>query len=172
MTFDKVILELGGNPSGRTPKAIELATQMPDAFLLFSTVENPSLCIDSCKEAGISQDRFYLDYLAWDTVTNFTCTYDRILGMGAKELYVVTDGYHMERAMTIAKTVYLGNGVKLIPSPSSPVDHKEPPARILLDDVRAWIWKVSGQIIADNKVYVERMPSYQAYYCQAQQLLQ
>lgn len=170
MTFDKVIIELGGNPAGRTPKAIELATQMPDAFLLFSTVEDPSLCINSCKQAGINPDRYYLDYLAWDTVTNFTCTYDRIRNLGAKELYIVTDGYHMERAMVIAKTVYLGNGVKLIPSPSSAPDHKEPASRILLDDIRSWIWKLTGQIVADNQVYIERMPIYQGYYCQAQQL--
>ena len=170
MTFEKVIIELGGNPAGRTPKAIELATQMPDAFLLFSTVEDPSLCINSCKNAGIDKSRFYLDYLAWDTVTNFTCTYDRIRNLGAKELYIVTDGYHMERAMAVAKTVYLGNGIKLIPSPSSG-GGKEPASRILVDDIRAWVWKLTGQIVADNQVYVDRMPSYQAYYCQAQQLL-
>ena len=171
MTFEKVIIELGGNPAGRTPKAIELATQMPDAFLLFGTVEDPALCINSCKSAGIDKSRFYLDYLAWDTVTNFTCTYNRIRNLGAKELYIVTDGYHMERAMAIAKIVFTGTGINLIPSPSSPVDHKEPASRIALDKIRSWLWKLTGQILADNQVYIDRMPLYQSYYCQAQQLL-
>jgi uncharacterized SAM-binding protein YcdF (DUF218 family) len=170
MTFEKVIIELGGNPAGRTPKAIELAVQMPDAFLFFSTVEDPALCVNLCKENGISPDRYYLDYLAWDTVTNFTTSVNRILSYGCKELYIVTDGFHMRRSMSIATAVYFKKGVKLVPSQSSPADHQESKELVILDTARAWLYRFTNQILADQTVYDDRMPLYQEYYCQARQL--
>jgi uncharacterized SAM-binding protein YcdF (DUF218 family) len=172
MTFEKVIIELGGNPQGRTPKAIELAVQMPDAFLFFSSVEDPSLCINLCKTNGISPDRYYLDYLAWDTVTNFTTSVNRILSFDCKELYIVTDGSHMLRAMSIATAVYFQKGVTLVSSPSSPADHQESKKLVIEDTARAWLWRFSNQILADQTVYNERMPVYQELYCQAKQLQQ
>ena len=170
MTFERVVLELGGNPAGRTPKAIELATQMPDAFLFFSTVEDPALCLNLCKQNGIASSRYFLDYTAWDTVTNFTTSVNRILGYGCKELYIVTDGFHMKRTMRIAEAVYSNRDVKLIPSPSSPVDHEEDKKLVALDTFRAWFWRFTNQILADQTVYNTRMPHYQELYCKAKQL--
>jgi uncharacterized SAM-binding protein YcdF (DUF218 family) len=172
MTFEKVILELGGNPAGRTPKAIELAVQIPDSFLFFSSVEDPALCLNLCKDNGISPDRYYLDYLAWDTLTNFTTSVDRILGYDCKELYIVTDGSHMLRAMSIATAVYFKRNVTLIPSPSSAANPEKSKNLVIEDTLRAWLWRFTNQILADQTVYNCRMPIYQELYCQAKQLQQ
>jgi uncharacterized SAM-binding protein YcdF (DUF218 family) len=170
MTFEKVILELGGDPQGRTPKAIELAAQMPDAFLFFSSVEDPALCINLCAQNGISPDRYYLDFLAWDTVTNFTTSVNRILGYGCKELYVVTDGFHMLRSMSIATAVYFKKNVKLVPSPSSPADYQESTKLVIEDTARAWLYRFTGNTLFYQQVYDDRMPLYQELYCKARQL--
>jgi uncharacterized SAM-binding protein YcdF (DUF218 family) len=172
MTFNKVIIELGGNAQTRMPKTVELATSMPDAFVLVSSEENPSYCLSELKAGGINPDRFYLDYTAWDTVTNFTCTVRRIKNLGCKELYIVTDGFHMRRALCIAKAVYFRSGISLKAAPATPVDHKEKLGLIILDSLRAWLWRFTGQILASQSVYDDRVTGLQNDYYTARQLQQ
>ncbi len=172
MTFEKVILELGGNPTTRMPKTIELAQAMPDAFVLVSSEGDPAYCLNALKSGGIDPNRFYLDYTAWDTVTNFTCTVKRIQSLGCKELYIVTDGFHMLRSMSIATAVYFKTGVKLTPQPATPADHQEDKKLVIEDTARAWLWRFTNQLLADQTVYDNRVAGLQNDYYTARQLQQ
>ena len=166
--FEKVVLELGGNV-GRLPHAIDLAKQN-DAFLLVSSEGDPAQCLNLIRSAGIPADRFYLDYTAWDTLTNFTCTYRRIRDYGTKTLWVVTDGFHMKRSMRIADAVYFRRDINLIASPSSPADHQEDPGLVRDDTIRAWIWRATNYITAVQNVYDDRIGYLQDCYYQAREL--
>ena len=71
----KLILHLGGGMD-RANKCIELANLYPDAPILVSSEGgNP---IEYYSQRGIDPNRVFLDYDAWDTVTNFTHTLKRI----------------------------------------------------------------------------------------------
>jgi uncharacterized SAM-binding protein YcdF (DUF218 family) len=170
MTFEKVILELGGNPTTRMPKTIELAQAMPEAFVLVSSEGDPAYCLNALKSGGIDPNRFYLDYTAWDTVTNFTCTVKRIQSLGCKELYVVTDGFHMLRSMSIATAVYFKTGIKLIPQPATPADHQEDKKLVIEDTARAWLYRFTGNTLFYQQVYDDRIGYLQDCYYQARQL--
>jgi uncharacterized SAM-binding protein YcdF (DUF218 family) len=172
MTFEKVILELGGNSTTRMPKTIELAQAMPEAFVLISSEGEPSYCLSALKTGGIDPDRFYLDFTAWDTVTNFTCTIRRIQSLGCKELYIVTDGFHMLRALSVATAVYFKTGIKLRPKPATPRDHHEAFTLVLFDSLRAWFWRFTNQILSDQTVYNDRVGGLQNDYYTARQLQQ
>ena len=74
---DTVILHLGGNVN-RIDKTIELALANPNAVVVVSTEGSPSTVISRLDAAGISRNRYILDFKAWDTLTNFALTYDLI----------------------------------------------------------------------------------------------
>ena len=113
----KVIIHLGGNWY-RVSKTIELANLYTDANVVISTEGASPWMIQQLDNAGIARSRYIFDFRAWDTVTNFALTYDLIQGtLGCKQLYVVTDYFHMERSMIIANAVYFWKGVEVIPNP-------------------------------------------------------
>ena len=167
----KVILELGGNPAVRAPFAVNLLAETPDAHLIFSTDENPALCVQLLKDKGLfGSGRYTFDYRAWDTVSNFTATKELVMGYKPSELYVVTDGYHMPRAMAIATAVYSLSGVTITPKPASSGGNPEPQNLIEADKARAWGWRSTGQLLMDTSVYNPRMKQYQEYYYQMRKL--
>ena len=153
------IIELGGNPA-RLYTVVELAKQYPEAKILISSEGSPDYVVNFLDQSSISRDRFVLDFYAWDTVTNFTETFCKIYGGNAKRLFIVTDNFHMKRAMAIAQAVYWLRGVELVPSPymgSEPHD-PESPDLIRNDRIRAWIWRIFGILKYYPKVKNERMP--------------
>lgn len=155
----KVILELGGNIA-RMDKAIELMQANPGAWLIVSSEGDPVACMQKLKDAGVDPARTMLDYKAWDTVTNFTNTKPLVESLKPDELMVVTDGFHMLRAMTIARLVYRGASFRITPHPSSPKDHDESKKLVLLDASRALLFSLTGQTIYDQKVYDDRIQYY------------
>jgi uncharacterized SAM-binding protein YcdF (DUF218 family) len=151
-----VVLELGGNIA-RMDKAIELAKANSQSYLIVSSEGDPAGCLQKIKDAGLDPSRVILDYTAWDTVTNFTNTKRIIDVLKPDELMVVTDGFHMLRAMTIARLVYFGSKLKVTAHPSSPADHQESRKLVVLDTIRAAVSRFTGQTLYDQSVYNNRI---------------
>jgi len=164
------IMELGGN-TARLQKVIELAAQYPDASIVISSEGQPEQVIATLDAAGIPRSRWTLDYTAWDTITNFTCTLPLLRKLNTDKVLVVTDGFHMRRAMCIATAVYFRNGIKPVPQPSSPVDHHENPLDVLGETIVAWIWRLTGQLIVTLQLYNDRVGALQNDYYVARTLL-
>ena len=137
----KLILHLGGGMD-RSNKCIQLANIHPDAMILVSSEGgNP---IEYYSQRGIDPNRVFLDYEAWDTVTNFTHTFQRIKKeFRAQKVFVVTHTFHMKRSMRIADAVYWMTGITAIPSPAGGPDIEEPSNYIRDDTIRAWIWRLT-----------------------------
>jgi uncharacterized SAM-binding protein YcdF (DUF218 family) len=158
-----IVLHLGGNPN-RTYKAAEIATRFPLTKVIVSSEGSIGQVLDIYKEKGLTQERIDLDFNAWDTVTNFTETANKIKLYQPKKLYVVTDAFHMRRSLTIAQICYFNTAVEVIPCSSvynSP-NIKEPISLILTDAAQASIWKMTGRLLYDAKVKTDRWPGIKA----------
>jgi uncharacterized SAM-binding protein YcdF (DUF218 family) len=161
----KLILHLGGGLD-RANKCAQLAHQYPDVPIFVSSEGGPpeTRIIDYYKNLEINSDRIFLDYDAWDTVTNFTHTFERIKKeFNPKEIFVVTHDFHMNRSMRIANAVYFLNGIKPIASPSGgpnpygpEYNFTEPDKIIIEDTIRAWIWRFTGILIYWKNIRQQR----------------
>lgn len=156
-----VILELGGNPN-RVNKTIEVAKLHPETLIIISSEIYPDILINSLNSAGIANNRILLDYQAWDTVTNFTTTYNLIKSFNPQKLYVVTEAFHMRRAMAIAGVIYFKRGIELISSPYETTHSPEPIKLTIMDFLRASLWRLTGRLLYDPAVKNERMPGIKA----------
>jgi uncharacterized SAM-binding protein YcdF (DUF218 family) len=157
----RLILHLGGGMD-RANKCIQLAQEYPDAPIFVSSEGgNP---LEYYSQAGIEPNRVFLDYDAWDTVTNFTHTVKRIKDQFNPEIvFVVTHDFHMARSMRIAEAVYFLRGIKPIakpsggPNPYGPeYNFTEPDNLIEGDTIRAWIWRLTGLLFYSEKVRTQR----------------
>ena len=165
----KVIISLGGNIA-RLDKAIELTRENPGSFLLVSSKGDPAALMQKIQASGLNPSRVSLNYLAWDTVTNFTNTKPVVDSLSPDELMVVTDGFHMLRSMTIARLVYFGSKTAVTAHPSSPKDREESKKLVLLDALRSVLFRLTGQTLYDQKVYDDRMPYFFDCYYVARKL--
>jgi vancomycin permeability regulator SanA len=145
------IIHLGGSVH-RLNKAIETYRQNPGAFIIISSEGGTQQCLDKLNAAGIPSTDYIFDFNAWDTVTNFTATYDYIRKRGTKTLFVVTDKFHMPRAMAIAKIVYLFTGVKLIACESLEGDLNRTESKVKVNEaiIRTTLWKFLGYLPGSN----------------------
>lgn len=151
----KLILHLGGGLIERSNKGIELANQYPDVPILISS-EN--LALEYYTERGIDKSRIFLDFSAWDTLTNFANTLKRVQEeFKVDTVYVVTHNFHMRRAMLIANAVYWRRGIRPIACPAGGDDSQEPFNIVRDDTIRAWIWRLTGILFYWKKVREERM---------------
>jgi uncharacterized SAM-binding protein YcdF (DUF218 family) len=151
----ETILHLGGSLK-RLTKTIDLAQKNPSALIIISSEGNPREVTRQLLNAGIERTRIVLDYKAWDTVTNFTKTYETIKNVGTKTLYVVTDDFHMTRSMGICNIVYLTDDIKTVASPSSG-GGSEPWSLIIGDWLRTLVWKLFGYQHVWLSVYAARI---------------
>ena len=150
----KLILHLGGGMS-RADKCIQLANIHPDAMILVSSEGgNP---IEYYSQRGIDPNRVFLDYAAWDTVTNFTHTFRRVKKeFRAQKVFVVTHTFHMKRSMRIADAVYWMTGITPIPSPAGGSTNPEPENYVRDDTIRAWVWRLTGLLFNWKSVRAAR----------------
>lgn len=139
----RLILHLGGTLSTRANKCIELAKQYPDTPILVSSEGGDIMKYYT--ERGIDSSRVFIDTLAWDTVTNFTSTFDRVKNeFKADIVHIVTNDFHMQRSMIIAEAVYWRTGIIPIASSAGLPNHSEKSDLIIGDAIRAWIWRLTG----------------------------
>ena len=158
------IIHLGGNVQ-RLNKAIETYHQNPGAFIIISSEDGTQQCVNKLKAAGIPNTDYVFDFNAWDTVTNFTATFDYIRKRGTKTLFVVTDKFHMPRAMAIAKIVYLFTGIKLVACESLEGDlsRVESKAKVQEAVIRTTLWKFFGYLPGkDGPTYRARIDGINA----------
>lgn len=165
----KVILELGGNPA-RLDTAISLLQANPDSTLIVSSESPVETVLAKLNDAGIDPLRYIIDETAWDTVTNFTNTEPLVKKLGATELLVVTDGFHMRRSMLIASFVYFKSGITVSAHPSSPADHQESNRLVLLDTARAALYRFTNQTLYDQTVYNNRVAIFYNDYYRGRQI--
>lgn len=153
------ILELGGNPA-RLDTAISLLQQNPGSHLVISSESPAEVVLSKLNAAGVQPECYTIDETAVDTVTNFTNTLPLVKKLGTTDLYVVTDGFHMLRAMCIAFFVYFKTGITVSPHPSSPADHQESKRLVAFDTFRAALYRFTDQTLYDQTVYNDRIAIY------------
>lgn len=157
-----IILHLGGN-SARVEKTIEVAKQNPNAYILVSSEDSCLSISEKFKEAGIASDCYIFDFHAWDTVTNFTKTYNFVRRKLATKLYVVTDQFHMRRALSIADMVYLWDSIEIVACPYIGRTTPKESLRLIIEDTaRALLWRLTGYLYADKKIKESRMFTLEA----------
>jgi len=164
----KVILDLGGN-TGRLDTAIPLLQANPGSHLIISSESPMDIVLGKLNAAGVNSSQYTIDESAWDTVTNFTNTMPLVKKLGATELLIVTDGFHMLRSMCIATLIYFKSGITLSAHPSSPVDHNESKRLVLFDTFRAAVSRFTGNTIYTQQVYDERVATFYNDYYAARQ---
>lgn len=164
----KLIFCLGGNPQ-RLDTAIPLAESIPDSFLLSSSELPVDTVVNKLQQSTIPPKQYLIDYTAWDTVTNFTNTQRLVKSLSPTEIIVVTDGYHMLRALTVASIVYWGSGIKITPHESSRGRH-EGWGLILLDAARAALYRLTSNTLFDQEIYNDRIGNYYNAYAQGKTL--
>ena len=134
-----VALHLGGSGKAAVKTAESVYVAYDDVSIVVSS-ENPKHVLSYLPDIPVYHHRE-----AWDTVTNFTTTYAWLKEKyDPKTIWIVCHGFHMERAMAIAKAVYWRRGVHLIPTPCSAAERDQNPDLLVQDTWRAWIWRFTG----------------------------
>lgn len=149
------ILVLGGSLD-REAFAARLAQQHDQLPLWVSSGSNPEYAEWLYGEAGISADRYHLDYRATDTVTNFTTLVEDLKRNGVDKVYLVTSSYHMRRARLIGDIVLGCNGIAVEPIVVESAQPEESLGKALRDGARALVWLMTGYSGADLKPEVDR----------------
>lgn len=158
----RVILHLGGN-TARVYKTLSLALTFPQATIVVSSEADPVFMIDQFRQAGVL-DRVVFNFKAWDTLTNFTDTLRIVRDLGATQVFVVTEPFHMRRAMMLARVIYWLEGIKPIAAPTSTLSsHRDPIIRLVKDFFRVWVWKWTTYVIAEPDLKHARKQTIQTY---------
>lgn len=140
-----VVLELGGSV-GRLRTAAQAARVRPGSVLVVSSESEPAFVLTELASHGLPLDRVYLDYAAWDTVSNLTHTRALLEDLGCDEVCVVTSAGHLRRALAIARVVYWGTPVGVVPVPHLDAMADEPWWDVVVDVLRALVWKVTNWV--------------------------
>ena len=150
-----LILHLGGSLF-RGNKVLGLLQEYPEADVLVSS-EGGNV-IGWYAQQGVDVVH---DTEAWDTVTNFTYTIDRIKEKYSPErIFVVTHDWHMPRSMAIAKAVWFGSGVKLVAAPYHDGSARKKDLDYLpMDAFRAWLWRFTRILLFWKNPYKQRVPN-------------
>ena len=161
--MSSVILHLGGNLQ-RLGKTAALAWQHPTAKVVISSELPRTEVVRQLQLLGVSLDRCCLDYQAWDTVTNFTKTLPILRTVNARQVFVVTDLFHMRRSMAIARAVYALRGIQPIACPymGGDLTRTEPTKLLISDTLRTWCWRATGWLFYSKDIYEQRMPAFEA----------
>jgi hypothetical protein len=153
------ILHLGGR-FDRVRTTVNLASDpITRPWTIISTEYAPAEIARLFAEAKVP-GLITFHYWAWDTLTNFTLTRKLIRSRGTKHLFVVTDQYHMRRAMVIAKIVYAFTGVTVHAATHKTAEpgRVEPLFQVIKDGARAVVWKLFKLTLYDPFIKRKRMP--------------
>lgn len=151
----RLILHLGGDIR-RGNEALKLLDQHPGASVLVSSEGNDPIKWYQDHGATVKHDTE-----AWDTVTNFTYTFERIKrDYSPDEIIVVTHDWHMPRAIAIANAVYLFRGIKITPGPYTDGSTRDSDRdHLAVDRLRALLWRFTGVLLFHGSTYDQRCPS-------------
>jgi uncharacterized SAM-binding protein YcdF (DUF218 family) len=148
--FPQAIFVLGGDRA-REEFSAQFAQTHPDLPVWISSGILPATTYEIFQAAKIPRDRLHVDCRAVDTVTNFTSLVSEFENRNVKHLYLLTSGFHMPRAKTIATLVLGSRGIAfapvsapIVPSPS----HSHSPEswlKTLRDSSRSLLWMLTGR---------------------------
>lgn len=151
-----VILYLGGNIK-RLEETIRQAQLHPTAQIIISSEDCVQEVVNQLKAAGIQQERVPLNCLVFDTPGNLCTTRSEVLRAGAKRLYLVTDAFHMKRAVACARAAYCGTGIVVVPCPLPGSPMYEEPAGWVWGNVAAvMVWRLTGTVPVPVQTKQER----------------
>lgn len=165
-----VIIHLGGNWH-RAWTTRRVAARFPDATVLLSAEAFPRLVIDvlgtptaANPVPRIAQDLgLEFDYRPWDTLTHFTAIALELAAAGIDVLHVVTDRFHLRRAVWLARIVLAGLGIRVVghahhdPAQAA---RRDPWLRLVKDLVAAVWWRATGLLVRDRRIRTERQPAF------------
>lgn len=154
-----IILHLGGDPA-RVHTTAWVAAQFPDADVVISAEVAPRRVRAVLEVNGMDPLRLRFDYDGWDTVSQFTTLGLKLRRWRAQRLVVVTDHFHLARAVRIARAAYAFRGIDVIGVPylGGDLDRRESVRRVWLDVVRACVWRWTGWLWYERAIREERRP--------------
>jgi uncharacterized SAM-binding protein YcdF (DUF218 family) len=156
---NKAILILGGAPN-REMYGAAFALKNPNVPIWVSSGSPKEYSDEVFARAGISSDRYVLDYRAVDTVTNFTTLVDEFQARQITDVYVITDTFHMPRAQVIGSVVLGSRGIKMHPVPipanmgyyaENQNKEKEPAKKSVRDGARSVLWLFTGMTLNEQR---------------------
>lgn len=133
----------------RTELALDLWQQRPGATLW--VLGGPPLQLATLRQLqrrGLSpeSERYRILLDGDDTVGQFTAL-SRVFPAGERQLLLITDSAHRDRALTIARQALGGRGVR-VDAPAKallpPLDQQESSRRRLRDFLRVQLWRATG----------------------------
>jgi uncharacterized SAM-binding protein YcdF (DUF218 family) len=140
----QAILTLGGGIN-REQFTAEFAQAYPSLEIWVSSGSSPNEAREIFRAAGIPDRRVHLDYLAIDTVTNFTSVVQDFKNRNIQHLYLITSDFHMPRAKAIATIVLGSQGITFTPLSIPSNKPTESLVEILRDSCRAIVWVFTGR---------------------------
>ena len=146
----QAILCLGGGMD-RLVLSTNIASQNPNLMIWVSSGGNNRKVIQLFHDMGIPDNKYFLDYYATDTVTDFTYLVDDFKQHHIKHLYLITSDFHMPRARAIGTIILGSRGIVFTPMEVRTKSDREPQVKIVRDIVRSIIWLFSGYTGADLK---------------------
>lgn len=141
------ILVLGG--SHYTEEfAATVALQYPDIPIIVSSGQSRPCAYSTFVEfGGIPWSRVITDYLATDTLTNFTATLPLLRRSEIEHVLIITSDGHWRRAGVLAHIVLGSQGIGYSSQLMKGDGHYETPSKRLLDAIRAALWTVFGEFL-------------------------
>lgn len=156
------ILHLGGDPKRvRTTAVVLQQLREHDPLLIISSEEQPSL-VHAMLDQRLHPVRPLWHYEAWDTVSQFTLVRPILEARGVRRLVVVTDHYHLRRALRIAAIVLAPCGIEVIGVPhlGGDLDKQERLGSLWRDELRAWVWRWTGWLWYERDIRADRAPGF------------
>lgn len=138
----QAIFVLGGHPD-REVAAAQLAKYYPKLDVWVSSGSLPEVVKKTFDDSGIGLDRLHLDFLASDTVTNFTTMVPVFEMLGLKHVWLVTSDFHMRRARAIAFTILGSRGITYTPLAVPSNRPQESRLRVGRDVARSVLWIIT-----------------------------
>lgn len=139
----QAIFTLGGG-SQREKFTAQFAQNHPNLDIWVSSGIAENLARKIFRAANIPDKRVHLDYLAVDTVTNFTSLVKEFKKRHIQHVYLITSDFHMPRSKAIATIVLGSRGIAFTPVPIPDRKYRESRLRIIRDSGRAILWIVTG----------------------------
>ncbi|WP_413167487.1 YdcF family protein [Capilliphycus salinus ALCB114379] len=157
----QAIFTLGGG-SDRELFTAQFAKNHPDLDIWVSSGIPPEPAMDIFRAAKIPERRVHLDYLAVDTVTNFTSMVGEFKQRNIQHIYLITSDFHLPRSQAIATIVLGSQGITFTPVAVASRQQKESSLRIWRDVGRSILWVVTGRTGASLNPRVAVTPRFKS----------
>jgi uncharacterized SAM-binding protein YcdF (DUF218 family) len=133
-----------------------------DSPVIISSEEHPDLVLRLLLDAGVPRGMIWFDYRPWDTVTHVHAVLAELVAAGVTHLHVVTDRFHLRRAVAIARILCHGTGITVVGlahDDPAQAHRRDPLVRLLKDVLRAWWLRETGHLVYDRDIRLARFES-------------